>query len=145
MIVFEMSLIPYGRRLYGETPLLRGSVWSARDAAGRPVHAWRVVDNEGAALGEGEVPKEASGHRNPVRLLRSVLAGIDVDALPPDHVTTVWDLPDGAPRKLAEREDAVAEAVAEAVDRLRELAAEGRADALDAVAREIARLRADLP
>ena len=89
MIRMNMTLLPYGSQLYAEEDLISATVWTA--AKPPPRHCFTIHDNHGDELASGEVPKTQSGHRNPLHLLRDILATIDLDALAPDYVTTPFD------------------------------------------------------
>lgn len=92
LITLEMTLWPYGAKTR-ETPLLSSRIWTARTQNGVAVHRYRICDVDGGTVAEGEVDKTRSGHRNPLHLLERILASIDLNSLPRDHITTEWDLP----------------------------------------------------
>lgn len=144
MITLQMQLWPQGSRAL-RTPLVFATIWT--DVAGddgRAVHAYVVHDAEGRVIARGGVPKERSGHRNPLWLLHGILASIDLDALPNDHVETVWDqLPRTEAQAVATR-DRIARARNGALNRIGFLARagpDGQA-ALASIAAEVERLRA---
>lgn len=126
------------------TPLIFARIWTdvAWDS-GRPIHGYVVHDADNRVIARGCVPKERSGHRNPLRLLHRVLASIDLDALPNDHVETVWDRLPGAEAEAAARRDRIARARDDVLDRLgflEQAGGEGQA-ALASIAAEVDRLR----
>lgn len=88
MIRLEMVLIPYGQPLLGAADRITAQFFTLPR---NTVHGFRILRNDGTMLAEGEVPKTRSGHRNPLHLLRDVLAMIDFDALGENYVTTRWD------------------------------------------------------
>lgn len=129
MIRFEMALVPFGRRIYGEHTVLFGQFVSCGQEAGKPAHAYSFfgcqADGGSTELARGLLPKTRSGHRNPLHLLAAALADIDLGGVPPEHASTIHDVADrGALAAL--RRDAIGEAVEEIKDRLRQLAQEGQ-------------------
>lgn len=89
MITLQMTLVPYGSRLHQEAPLITATLYTIPGKGAR--HGYRILDNQGQTLAEGDVPKTRSGHQNPLHLLRDVLATIDFDALGTDYVRTPYD------------------------------------------------------
>ena len=83
-----MRLIPFGSPLHGEAELITAVFFTVPK---NDAHGFRILSNDATILAEGQVPKNHSGHRNPLHLLRDVLATIDLDGLGKDYVTTAWD------------------------------------------------------
>lgn len=89
MIKLDLTLVPYGSRLHKPEPLLSAELYTVPGK--EPRHGYLIVDNEGHVIADGAVPKTYSGHRNPLHLLRAVLADCDLDALEKDYIKTPYD------------------------------------------------------
>ena len=87
MIKLEMSLIPYGSRLYPEAELITATIFSYKNK-----HCYVIKDNVGTHLFEGNIPKTQSGHRNPLRMLADILEDCDLEILGTNHITTEYDV-----------------------------------------------------
>jgi hypothetical protein len=89
MIILQMRLIPYGSTLFPAAELITAEIFTLPFGPAR--HGFRILDNEQNVLTEGSIAKIHSGHRNPLHLLRDVLASVDLDALGHDYITTSYD------------------------------------------------------
>lgn len=89
MIRLRMTLLPYGSQLYAEEDLISATIWTMSKPP--PRHCFSIRDNHGNELASGEVAKNQSGHRNPLHLLRDILATVDIDAWKSNYVTTPFD------------------------------------------------------
>lgn len=88
MIRFEMELVPMGTQLYGTDSLVYCGIVSSDDNS---VHHYRLTVGDHVIT--GEVPKDKSGHRNPLHLLLNIMKDAEpqILALGLNYVKTRWD------------------------------------------------------
>jgi hypothetical protein len=90
VIRLEMSLVPFGDGRRPEHSVIRAHIETVKSET-EAFHDFVFYDAKGAFLCSGRIPRPMSGHRNPLRLLKAIMAEIDVDVFAPDHNRTGWE------------------------------------------------------